>query len=371
MAAAAPATSLPASETDPLPQQYFGVNPRQLLEDVYNAADDLACDGLDEVERVLLNTFAGSGKSTGGAAASAGGSSVTAAAAAASSSASAEIRTGTDKLVEAVLDGHVRPGDKLEVYCLMELFGLHGELREEVEALITERGDRAQVAPGAHVPSEAELASLDADVAKLEQAAKRQRRRARTLMRLLNLYARRVPEAEEADARLGELLTELSRRSAGAWEQTLAHSANFSGSFLALFSEMCSNLHCHSSLRSTPYATISLVPIPPQMAKSLTMRCPPSCARRNTCRSCADELLLLRQQALRPPRRQPALLRAATSLRPVLQEKSATSFRPFLETRTRLKLLETRLPHLLLEAQLPQSRKLRKWPHKQAPANGL
>jgi hypothetical protein len=35
-------------------------------------------------------------------------------------------------------------------------------------------------------------------------------------MRLHNLYARRVPEAEEADARLGELLAQFKRRCEGA-----------------------------------------------------------------------------------------------------------------------------------------------------------
>ena len=38
-----------------------------------------------------------------------------------------------------------------------------------------------------------------------------ERRRARTLLRLHNLYSRRVPEAELADARLGELLEQFSK----------------------------------------------------------------------------------------------------------------------------------------------------------------
>jgi hypothetical protein len=38
-----------------------------------------------------------------------------------------------------VLDAHVRPGDKFEVYCLMELFALSGDLRTDVEALIVRR----------------------------------------------------------------------------------------------------------------------------------------------------------------------------------------------------------------------------------------
>ncbi len=79
-----------------------------------------------------------------------------------------------------------------------------------------ERGDRAQLAPGAHVYTDAEQSALEADVSQLEDAAKRQRKRARTLMRLHNLYARRVPEAEEADARLGELLAQFKRRCEGA-----------------------------------------------------------------------------------------------------------------------------------------------------------
>jgi len=46
--------------------------------------------------------------------------------------------------VEAVLDAHVRPGDKFEVYCLMELFALGGDLRADVEALIVRRRPQPQ-----------------------------------------------------------------------------------------------------------------------------------------------------------------------------------------------------------------------------------
>ena len=100
---------------------------------MYNAGDDLACDGLDEVERVLLHTYAPSASSALAPAAAA--SSSTAAPASASALA-AEIRAGTDAMSEALLDAHVRPGDKFEVYCLMELFGLHGDLRDDVESML-------------------------------------------------------------------------------------------------------------------------------------------------------------------------------------------------------------------------------------------
>ena len=118
---------------------------------------------MDEVERVLLHTYATSSKAAA------------AAAAGESASLAAEIRAGTDVMVratrarlarrwrrrarprssanahaalprcphptqvEAVLDAHVRPGDKFEVYCLMELFALSGDLRTDVEALIVRR----------------------------------------------------------------------------------------------------------------------------------------------------------------------------------------------------------------------------------------
>ena len=43
-----------------------------------------------------------------------------------------------------MLDAHVRPGDKFEVYCLMELFALGGDLRADVEALIVRRRPQPQ-----------------------------------------------------------------------------------------------------------------------------------------------------------------------------------------------------------------------------------
>jgi len=53
---------------------------------VYNAGDDLVCDGMDEVEKVLLHTYAASSKAA-------------AAAAGENASLAAEIRAGTDAMV--------------------------------------------------------------------------------------------------------------------------------------------------------------------------------------------------------------------------------------------------------------------------------
>ena len=111
-----------------------------------------------------------------------------------------------------------------------------------------ERGDRAQLAPGAHVYTDAEQTALEADLSRLEDAAKRQRKRARTLMRLHNLYARRVPEAEEADARLGEMLDQFKRRIEGAcaarsWRRT--HGA---------FAAARSIIACKNMIRFHPFS---------------------------------------------------------------------------------------------------------------------
>ena len=125
----AAAAAVGDEQTDSLPRRFFGLDPRQLLEDVYNAGDDLVCDGLDAVERLLMVQSSASRGGGGGKALA------------------AEIRAGTDSLAGALLDAHVRPGDKFEVYCLMELFGFGGDgaLRAAVEtAVVSARCSSAQ-----------------------------------------------------------------------------------------------------------------------------------------------------------------------------------------------------------------------------------
>lgn len=264
----------------------------------------MVSDGADQLERVLLRDFATRHISQKlGATKGAGAGQVVQ-----DPRLATEIKEGTDKLLNDITEAHVVPGDKIELYFLMDYFSIPEGARKTVEAALAERAGRKQVLPS-QVRTPEEEAAITSEIEELEAELKRvrrdptsrqageqarhkgerclltfialfsffllfisqQKKRSRALLKLHSLLSKRVPEAEAADKRLTEILERFSSVTAAGASASGEKIQEALPAFLAEAQEL-KQLCGRIATASTPVAAASssssssssaLVPPPP------------------------------------------------------------------------------------------------------------
>lgn len=212
LSAGAPAPS-PRAEAAPqsLERRFFGLEPTIWLQDVYNSADDYACQAIDVLEKLLIMCYAGvPPPDAAGTSRRAKSKALTAQ----QQALVAEIKKGADELFEKIITAHESPGDRLEVYSRMQYFSIAGDVAPIAEAALADRAGRAPL-DAAAVVSEDEDRELDNKMQALEAELKQELKRGRTLQRIEKALSRRIPEVEDAVARLDEVLAAYREASGG------------------------------------------------------------------------------------------------------------------------------------------------------------
>lgn len=129
----------------------------------------------------------------------------------------AETQDGIDALMRLLLDAQSVSSDMFEQYALKNVFAWPSGITQpsSTSTSIITTGSELKVAPAPlKFYTAAQETAMDERIAAAEEALNKERRRKRTLLFLRDVYAKRLPQAEQASEALDDLVSKL-KSSAG------------------------------------------------------------------------------------------------------------------------------------------------------------
>ena len=124
----------------------------------------------------------------------------------------AETQDGIDALMRLLLDAQSVSSDMFEQYALKNVFAWPSGITQPTSATtsIITTASELKVAPAPlKLYTAAQETAMDERIAAAEEALNKERRRKRTLLFLRDVYAKRLPQAEQASEALDDLVSKL------------------------------------------------------------------------------------------------------------------------------------------------------------------